>query len=538
MAALANAIIVIFVSQAFKHHIIIIPCSMFMHNSYSEQIEKGRKGLALLICNPRFQELLRRYSVTDDLRHRLSIGKDFFCDSTFYFKQNSMATVRPVGYLAEAIVDKDSEIIKWFILLYSVSSAWERFGNRFLDPLGSRALSNLGIDRFYRYEHYDLFGQPESKIATLVDGVIDVEGLLKSRFPDLYSKHDREWETLCQAVSLFALSAGYDYLEDLEHFPEKLLERCSDMPFVLACSEYITLMTGREYAYDEILREVLNDVGVEGCLDDLFLMKRSNRVLDQLKSEKRSLEDKLVQKKESIRQQETEIDIFADSLGKGFAEEAVQARVNKCNSRVHRDILYKLESISHKQLSFLDNISATGLPVPFSDLIKREYKVIISEKEMVTIKTIENLADSIVAHKSFIENFVDAVRHGKTIDLSLREDDPYDLETRIQEIEIAFHCEVDRSLINSLDSLKRFLVDNRPLLGDLILVLSEQLGVEPEEVTLESDFTNDLGADSLDSVELLMKAEKEYGIKIKDEETSSIRTVGDLYNIILEKLSN
>ena len=43
----------------------------------------------------------------------LSIGKDFFCDSTFYFKQNSMATVRPVGYLAEAIVDKDSEIIKW-----------------------------------------------------------------------------------------------------------------------------------------------------------------------------------------------------------------------------------------------------------------------------------------------------------------------------------------------------------------------------------------------------------------------------------------
>jgi acyl carrier protein len=57
-------------------------------------------------------------------------------------------------------------------------------------------------------------------------------------------------------------------------------------------------------------------------------------------------------------------------------------------------------------------------------------------------------------------------------------------------------------------------------------------------VTLESNLTNDLGADSLDSVELLMKAEREYGIKIQDEETSSIRTVGDLYNIILKKLSN
>lgn len=509
-----------------------------MHKSYSEQIEKGRKGLALLICDTRFLDLLSRSSVTDDLRHRLSIGKDFSCDSTFYFKQNSMATVRPVGYLAEAIVDKDSEIIKWFLLLYSVSSAWEQFRNRFLDHLGSRALSNLGLDRFYRYEHYDLFGQPESKIATLVDGVIDVEGLLKSRFPDLYSWHGRGWEELCQAVSLFALSAGYDYLEDMEHFPEMLLERCADMPFILACSQYNTLMTGREYAYDEFLREVLNDVGATGCLDDLFLMKSRNSVLDQLKYEKRSLEDKLVQNKESIRQQETEIDILADSLGRGFSEETVRARVDKCNSMVYRGILYKLESISGKQLSFLDNISSSGLPVPFSDLIKKEYRVIISEKEMLTIKTIENLADSIVAHKSFIENFVEAVRHGKAIEKSLREDDPYDLETRIEEIEIAFHCEVDRSLINSLDSLKRFLVDNRPLLGDLVHVLSEQLGVEPEEVTLESDLTNDLAADSLDFVELLMKAEREYGIKIQDEETSSIRTVRDLYNIILEKLSN
>ncbi|MBQ2110051.1 MAG: acyl carrier protein [Bacteroidales bacterium] len=71
----------------------------------------------------------------------------------------------------------------------------------------------------------------------------------------------------------------------------------------------------------------------------------------------------------------------------------------------------------------------------------------------------------------------------------------------------------------------------------IVSALVDQLGVEPEEVTMDSSFSNDLGADSLDSVELLMNAEKEYGIKIPDEEAGGIATVRDLYNVVVEKIT-
>ena len=58
-------------------------------------------------------------------------------------------------------------------------------------------------------------------------------------------------------------------------------------------------------------------------------------------------------------------------------------------------------------------------------------------------------------------------------------------------------------------------------------IIVDKLGVEPSEVTETANFTNDLGADSLDTVELLMEFEKVFGIKISDEETSSIATVKD-----------
>lgn len=64
----------------------------------------------------------------------------------------------------------------------------------------------------------------------------------------------------------------------------------------------------------------------------------------------------------------------------------------------------------------------------------------------------------------------------------------------------------------------------------------DKLGVAPSEVTEEANFTSDLGADSLDTVELLMEFEKVFGIKIPDEETSGIATVGDTIEKIAEKL--
>ena len=58
-------------------------------------------------------------------------------------------------------------------------------------------------------------------------------------------------------------------------------------------------------------------------------------------------------------------------------------------------------------------------------------------------------------------------------------------------------------------------------------IIVEKLGVEESEVTPQASFTNDLGADSLDTVELIMEFEKEFGISIPDDQAEKISTVGE-----------
>ena len=67
-------------------------------------------------------------------------------------------------------------------------------------------------------------------------------------------------------------------------------------------------------------------------------------------------------------------------------------------------------------------------------------------------------------------------------------------------------------------------------------IIVDKLGVEPSEVTMTANFTNDIGADSLDTVELLMEFEKVFGIRIPDEETAGISTVQDAVDKVAEKL--
>lgn len=69
-------------------------------------------------------------------------------------------------------------------------------------------------------------------------------------------------------------------------------------------------------------------------------------------------------------------------------------------------------------------------------------------------------------------------------------------------------------------------------------IIVDKLGVEPSEVTETANFTSDLGADSLDTVELLMEFEKVFGVKIPDEETNSIATVKDAIDKVAEKLQD
>ena len=58
-------------------------------------------------------------------------------------------------------------------------------------------------------------------------------------------------------------------------------------------------------------------------------------------------------------------------------------------------------------------------------------------------------------------------------------------------------------------------------------IIVDKLGVDKEEVKLEASFTNDLGADSLDTVGLIMELEKEFGVTIPDSDAEKIQTVGD-----------
>jgi len=66
-------------------------------------------------------------------------------------------------------------------------------------------------------------------------------------------------------------------------------------------------------------------------------------------------------------------------------------------------------------------------------------------------------------------------------------------------------------------------------------IIAEQLGVKQEEVTPTASFIDDLGADSLDTVELVMALEEEFGIEIPDEDAEKITTVGDAIKYIEEK---
>lgn len=67
-------------------------------------------------------------------------------------------------------------------------------------------------------------------------------------------------------------------------------------------------------------------------------------------------------------------------------------------------------------------------------------------------------------------------------------------------------------------------------------VVVEQLGVKPDEVTPDASFVDDLGADSLDSVELVMALEEEFGIEISDEDAERIKRVRDVIRYLEDKI--
>ena len=79
-------------------------------------------------------------------------------------------------------------------------------------------------------------------------------------------------------------------------------------------------------------------------------------------------------------------------------------------------------------------------------------------------------------------------------------------------------------------------LDKNEVFGKVKGVIVEQLGVSEDEVTQEASFIDDLGADSLDTVELVMALEEEFGTEIADDQAEKLTTVGKTVEFILENV--
>ncbi|MBM0625351.1 acyl carrier protein [Helicobacter pylori] len=89
---------------------------------------------------------------------------------------------------------------------------------------------------------------------------------------------------------------------------------------------------------------------------------------------------------------------------------------------------------------------------------------------------------------------------------------------------------------NSQNNNKAFNTNDTNLFEDIQAVIAEQLNVDAAQVTPEAEFVKDLGADSLDVVELIMALEEKFGIEIPDEQAEKIVNVGDVMRYIEKQL--
>jgi len=111
------------------------------------------------------------------------------------------------------------------------------------------------------------------------------------------------------------------------------------------------------------------------------------------------------------------------------------------------------------------------------------------------------------------------------------------LNVGISILSFTIKCLITLILISKFFSLYlviQKILEMSEIKSKVVSIIVDKLGVDESEVTNEASFTNDLGADSLDTVELIMEFEKEFNIAIPDDQAEKIQTVGDAISYIEE----
>ena len=109
------------------------------------------------------------------------------------------------------------------------------------------------------------------------------------------------------------------------------------------------------------------------------------------------------------------------------------------------------------------------------------------------------------------------------------------MKAKSEIIDIALPPNV-RQRLDSSPTISNSIIGSKPIEGEIahkvVEIIINILGIDECEATYNASFTNDLGADSLDAVELIMRFEKEFGVTISDEMAEKIQTVGDAIKYI------
>lgn len=493
-----------------------------MNNPHFEPITRG---LQEIINSPIITKLINSYSIDETARRRIS-QIDYTNYPSFMYIKDNWFTIRPAEELSKLISGTDDTTTKWFLLLYSIAS---------VNDIYRKYIYNYIDERIKKYwpdsssVHAPRLNQA-AELDHILDGLIDLDALKNQSG---MQARVYNWHQCRQGITLFCLSAGYHWINASHYVAQEICDRGAGMPIILSFAYYVSVLTGKDF-YDS-LHDLLNSYGMTEALDDIITMVKAERTRQHLTAEKERLAEQLSHMEEAIRKQDTALDVIYRSYGSGASEKELNDRICSCNKNSSREVLYKAESIAGRKLSFTDEFNSSEEKESLASGLSTEYDITLSSSEVTSIGNVEELVNAVNDHRYFIAMFEDSLFYDHPFEENIGSS-LYDLDTKIKEIRHLYGENIDCSNVTSVEDLRRAVIDANHGFKDLTKIVTDILGIDPSELNDNASFQNDLGADSIDIVDIIMEIEKLLNIVINDDEAADINTVGDAKRMINKKL--